>query len=216
MNTPCILVTGFEPFGGEALNPSWQVAQALDGSSISGVPVRALQLPCVFGAARRALQQALRRHRPQLVVCLGQAGGRDGITVERVAINVDDARIPDNGGQQPIDATIESRGPAAYFSSLPIKAIVAALQQAGHGASVSQTAGTYVCNHVFYGLMHALRRRPGVRGGFIHIPYAPGQAGARPGVPVMPLDEQTAAIRLALYTALHTATDLRASGGAES
>jgi pyroglutamyl-peptidase len=216
MNPPRILLTGFEPFAGEVVNPSWQVAQALDGEVLAGAAVRALLLPCVFGQARERLQQALRQWRPGWVVCLGQAGGREGVTLERVAINVDDARIPDNSGQRPIDEAIEPRGPAAYFSSLPIKAMVAALQQAGHAASVSQTAGTYVCNHVFYGLMHALRRRPGVRGGFIHLPYAPGQSGAGPGVPSMPMAEQAAAIRLALLTAQVTQTDLRASGGAES
>jgi pyroglutamyl-peptidase len=214
MSAPCILLTGFEPFDGEALNPSWQVAQALAGVAIGGTTVQALQLPCSFGSARARLQQGLRQHRPGLVVCLGQAGGRPGIGIERVAINVDDAPLPDNEGQQPIDAAIEPRGPAAYFSTLPIKAIARALTEAGHTATVSQTAGTYVCNHVFYGLMHALRRRPGVRGGFIHLPYAPGQHGARPGVFVMPLSEQQAAVRLALATAQVHLTDLHASGGA--
>lgn len=214
MRAPCILLTGFEPFGGEALNPSWQVAQALAGASVGGATVQVLQLPCVFGEARTQLRAALQRLRPGLVVCLGQAGGRTAIGVERVAINVDDAPMPDNQGQQPVDTPIEPRGPSAYFSSLPIKAMVAALQQAGHPATVSQTAGTYVCNHVFYGLMHALRRRPGVRAGFIHLPYVPGQRGAGPEVFTMPLAEQVAAIRLALATAQATATDLHASGGA--
>ena len=212
---PTILLTGFEPFGGEAVNPSWQIAQALDGQVVAGATVQAVCLPCVFGQALSTLQTVLRRHRPVLVLCLGQAGGREGLTVERVAINVDDARIPDNAGQRPIDSPVQPRGPVGYFSTLPIKAIVAALQAAGLPASVSQTAGTYVCNHVFYGLMHALRRRADVRGGFIHVPFVPEQAAQNPGQPTMPLADQIAGVRLALSVALQTDTDLRISGGAE-
>jgi pyroglutamyl-peptidase len=216
MRAPSILLTGFEPFGGESVNPSWQVAQALDGERISGATVHAVQLPCVFGAARAALDAALLQVRPTLVLALGQAGGRDGFTVERVAINVDDGRIPDNAGQQPIDVAIVPGGPAAYFATLPIKAMVTALQRAGWPAAVSQTAGTYVCNHVFYGLMHSLRRRRRVRAGFMHLPWLPEQAAARAGQPSLPLDVQTAGVRLALQTALATTADLQASGGAES
>lgn len=210
-----ILVTGFEPFGGEDDNPSWRIAQALDGAAIDEAVVTARQLPCVFGEARAVLQTELRRLRPVLTVCLGQAGGREGITFERVAINVDDARIPDNQGAQPIDCAIEGRGPAAYFTRLPIKAMTAALRDAGYAAAVSQTAGTFVCNHVFYALMHALRRRPAWRGGFVHVPYAPGQRGAVAGVPVMALEAQTEAVRLALAVAWRTRADQRSSGGAE-
>jgi pyroglutamyl-peptidase len=216
MRPPTILLTGFEPFGGESVNPSWQVAQALDGAAIEGATVQALQLPCVFGAAREVLDAALSRPRPVLVLALGQAGGRDGFTVERVAINVDDGRIADNAGQRPIDTPVVPGGPAAYFATLPIKAMVAALQQAGWPAAVSQTAGTYVCNHVFYGLMHSLRRRRSVRAGFLHLPWLPEQAAAQAGQPSLPLAVQTAGVRLALYTAIVTAADLRASGGAES
>jgi pyroglutamyl-peptidase len=220
MSQATILLTGFEPFGGESLNPSWQVAQALHGAVIgSGAGaalVHSVCLPCVFGQAKQALQQALRRHKPVLVLALGQAGGREGFTVERVAINVDDARIPDNAGQRPIDEPVLAAGPAAYFATLPIKAMVAALQQAGWPAAVSQTAGTYVCNHVFYSLMHALRRRPGVRGGFMHLPLVPGQDAALAGQPSLPLDAQIAGVRLALLTALDAGADLRLSGGADS
>lgn len=215
MRRPTILLTGFEPFGGESVNPSWQVAQSLDGADIAGVRVHALRLPCVFGSAHAALDAALTKQRPTLVLALGQAGGRDGFTVERVAINVDDGRIPDNAGQQPIDEAVVPGGPAAYFASLPIKAMVAALQQAGWPAAVSQTAGTYVCNHVFYGLMHNLRRRRSVRAGFMHLPWLPEQAAAQAGQPSLPLAAQTAGVRVALHAALATSADLRASGGAE-
>ena len=211
-----LMLTGFEPFGGEPINPSWQVAQALHGVCIEGVTVQALQLPCVFSAASTALDAALFRTRPVLVLALGQAGGRDGFTVERVAVNVDDARIPDNAGQQPIDTPVVAGGPAAYFSTLPIKGMVAALQQAGWPAAVSQTAGTYVCNHVFYGLMHSLRRRRSVRAGFMHLPWLPEQTAARAGQPSLSLEAQTSGVRLALQAALTHRGDLRISGGAES
>ena len=213
MNAAPLLLTGFEPFGGEILNPSWLVAQSLHGQVLAGVPVLALQLPCVFGQARRELEQALEVQRPQLVLCLGQAGGRSTLSLERVAINVDDARIADNAGAQPVDEAVVPDGPAAYFSTLPIKAMVLALQRAGFPASVSQTAGTFVCNHVFYALMHALRQRPTVRGGFMHLPLLPEQAAAWPDQPSMSLATMSEGVRLALQTALSVQTDLRWSAG---
>lgn len=198
-----ILLTGFEPFGGDTVNPSWLVAQALHGEVIAGVRVQALCLPCVFGQALTVLQAAVHEHRPQLVLALGLAAVRTDISVERVALNVDDARIADNAGAQPIDEPVTIGGPAAYFSTLPIKAIVAALQQAGLPAAVSQTAGTFVCNHVFYGLMHGLRRHRTVRAGFMHVPL----------LSALDLDAQVQAVRLALSTTLQTTVDLRQSGG---
>ena len=206
------LVTGFEPFDGDPLNPSWLIAQALQGRRVHGTRVQAVQLPCSFDGALPALRHALRVYRPVLVLALGQAG-RSVISVERVAINVNDARIPDNAGLQPIDEPVHNRAPAAYFSTLPIKAMAAALQRAGIAAEVSQTAGTFVCNQVFYGLMQALRRRPGVRGGFVHVPLLPEQAAARGLGAGMALDQQIAGVRLALATALATAQDLRLGGG---
>lgn len=170
-----VLVTGFEPFDGQSLNPSWEVARALHGVVMAGAEVTAVQLPCVFALALPALQQALASHRPDIVLALGQAEGRCDFSVERVAINVQDARIPDNAGAQPIDVPVVAGGPAAYFSSLPIKALVAGLRAAGFPASVSQTAGTFVCNQVFYGLQHALAGQ-GVHSGFMHLPLLPEQA----------------------------------------
>ena len=142
-----------------------------------------------------------------LVACTGLAGGRKELSLERVAINVDDARIPDNAGRQPIDLPVVAGGPDAYFTTLPIKAIQAALRGAGIPSEVSQTAGTFVCNHVFYGLMHALRRQPGVRGGFIHVPPA-GRSG-------MPRDAIIEGLRIALRVAAMTRTDARIAAGAE-
>lgn len=210
---PCCLVTGFEPFDGDPLNPSWLIAQALHGQVLQGTRVQAVQLPCTFGGAIPALRRALRQHRPVLVMALGQAG-RACISLERVAINVIDARIADNAGVQPVDQPVQPGGPAAYFSGLPLKAMLQALQQAGVAAEVSQTAGTFVCNQVFYGLMHLLRRRPGVRGGFVHVPMLPEQAAAR-GLAAggMPLARQVEGVHQALATALATTHDLRLGAG---
>jgi pyroglutamyl-peptidase len=207
-----ILLTGFEPFGGEAVNPSWEVARALHGEWIAGAQVHAVQLPCVFHQALGALQAAIRETQPRLVLALGQAGGRSDLSIERVAINVDDARIADNAGAQPVDTPVVANGPAAYFSTLPIKAMVAGLRAAGLPASVSQTAGTYVCNHVFYGLQHQLAGS-GVRSGFMHIPYLPAQAARLPGQPSLPLATLLDGTRLALELAWRTQTDLRQGGG---
>lgn len=178
-----VLITGFEPFGGERVNPSWEVVKQLNDMEFAGARIIARQLPCVFGAALEALNTAIDEVQPVMVLAIGQAGGRTDITLERVAINIDDARIPDNQGQQPIDETIVASGPAAYFSTLPIKAMVNSMREAGIPASVSQTAGTYVCNHVMYGLLHRLSDQQAIKGGFIHIPYLPEQAAAHPGAP---------------------------------
>ena len=210
-----ILLTGFEPFDKDSVNPSWEVARALDGELIADGVVHAVQLPCVFGAAMVALDEALARLQPTLIISLGLAGGRREITPERVAINIDDARIPDNAGHQPVDQSVVRDAPAAYFSTLPIKAIMRHLRDAGIPASVSNTAGTFVCNHVFYALMHRLSRRagPGVRGGFIHIPALPQQAARQPGMASMALDTQIQGIRTAIHTAMTVQQDLLEHAG---
>jgi pyroglutamyl-peptidase len=212
---PTVLLTGFAPFGGETINPSWDAVRPLHGKRIGGHRIVARQLPVEFGASLRSLQAAIRETKPALVLCVGQAGGRAQLSLERVAINVDDARIPDNADACPIDRPIVANGPAAYFATLPIKGMLAALRDAGIPAEVSQTAGTYVCNHVFYGLMHALRATPSVRGGFIHIPFSPEQAARHPGAPSLPVDIATAGLRIALRTALETREDRRIAAGAE-
>jgi pyroglutamyl-peptidase len=207
-----VLLAGFEPFGGGKLNPSQEIARALDARVIAGRRVVGAVLPCVFGASVTELRRLLRAHRPELVICIGQAGGRAGITPERVAINLDDARIADNAGRRPIDRPVVRGGPVAYWSTLPVKAIVAAVRRRGIPASVSQTAGTFVCNHVFYGLMRALARRRGVRGGFVHVPFLPGQAAG--GQPSLPLATMIEAVAIAVETALLRRTDVREHGGA--
>lgn len=209
-----VLITGFEPFGGERLNPSWEVVKQLNDMELVGTRIVARQLPCVFGAALDALNAAIDEVQPVMVLAIGQAGGRTDITIERVAINVDDARIPDNQGQQPVDEPIVAGGPAAYFSTLPIKAMVSSMREAGIPASVSQTAGTYVCNHVMYGLLHRLSGQREVKGGFIHIPYLPEQAAAHPGASSMAASTVLFALELAVSIALQVEHDLKVVGGA--
>ena len=211
---PPILVTGFEPFGGEVLNPSAQVAQALHGRRIGGAAVIGMVLPCAFGEAIATLREALATHRPQLVLALGQAGGRCDLSLERVAINLDDARIADNCGAQPIDEAVVVGGPAAFFTTLPVKAMAAALRLAGYPASVSHSAGTFVCNHVFYGLQHLLADAPSVRSGFMHLPYLPEQAAHHAGAPSLALATMIDGVAAALAAALMTVRDARVSEGA--
>lgn len=207
-----VLLTGFEPFGGETVNPSYSVAQALHGTTIAKHKVVALELPCEFGRSLSALDQAIAHWRPVLVLALGQAATRCDLSIERVAINVDDARIPDNRGVAPIDAPVVPGAPAAYFSTLPIKAMAAALHAAGLPASISQSAGTYVCNHVFYGLQHRLAGS-GARSGFMHLPLLPQQAARQPGQPSMTLQTMIDGVRIAVATALAVHDDLQAAGG---
>lgn len=213
--TATVLLTGFEPFGGESVNPSWEAARRLDGEAIAGHRVVARCLPVEFGRSIAMLESALDELRPRLTLCVGQAGGRDAFCLERVAINLDDARIPDNAGHQPIDTAIIQGAPAAHFARLPLKAMLAAVRATGIPARISQTAGTFVCNHVFYGLMNALQARPGTRGGFIHIPYCPEQTAYHRDAPYLPLDAVVVALRAAIHAALTVEHDLRVPAGAE-
>lgn len=209
-----VLLTGFEPFNKASINPAWEAVRALDGWSGEGFRVEVRQLPCVFVEANRALAALVDELHPDIVIAVGQAGGRAEIAVERVAINVDDASILDNAGQQPVDRPIAEDGPAAYFSTLPIKAMVAAMREKGLVAGVSQTAGTFVCNHVFYGLMHHTAGKP-VKAGFIHVPFLPEQAEERPDdPPSMALDDIILGIMTAVDTAVNVERDVAHVGGA--
>jgi pyroglutamyl-peptidase len=212
---PAVLLTGFAPFAGETINPSWQAVRLLDGSTIEGHRVTVAELPCEFDAVLPALRRVLRKATSAVVIATGVAGGREGISLERVAINVIDARIPDNAGAQPIDVPVIRSGPAAYFSTLPLKASLQALCNADIPAHVSQTAGTYVCNQVFYGLMHALRRRKDTRAGFVHVPWLPDQAKAHQQ-PGMPLEQMAHALEIIVDTALTAEREPRVAAGAES
>ncbi|MGC0419350.1 pyroglutamyl-peptidase I [Embleya sp. AB8] len=208
-----VLVTGFEPFGDEATNPSWAAVRLFADAPGAGLEVTAVELSCVYGLALDELRAAVARVEPDLVVCVGQAGGRPNVTVERVAINIDDARIPDNAGRQPIDVAIVEGGPAAYFATLPIKACVEAVRAAGVPAAVSHTAGTFVCNHVFYGLMHLLAtEHPAARGGFVHIPYSSDQVTDR-AEPSLPVPTMVTALRAIVTTAASRTEDITAPGG---
>ena len=212
--TRTVLLTGFEPFNGAAINPSWEAVRALDGWSGPGFAVVARQLPCVFGTALDVLRESIAGVKPDIVIAVGQAGGRSEMSLERVAINVDDASIRDNAGNQPVDTPVAADGPAAYFTTLPVKAIVKALRLRGFPSGVSQTAGTFVCNHVFYGLMHHAVGQP-LKAGFVHVPFLPEQAADRPErPPSMALRDIVDALRIAVEVAVVTETDTREAGGA--
>ncbi|RIX78335.1 pyroglutamyl-peptidase I [Acidovorax cavernicola] len=213
---PRVLIAGFEPFENDPVNPAWEIARALDGWTCEGAVVQAVQLPCVFGRAIDTLDAALPGPPLKLVLCVGAAGGRTEISMERAALNIDDARIPDNAGQQPIDLPVVKDGPAAYFATLPIKAMVRDMRAAGLPAAVSNSAGTFVCNHIFYALMHRIATRPALahtRGGFVHVPYLPEQAASKPGVASMALADQVEAFRVAIRTALTVRHDVRETAG---
>ncbi len=210
-----VLITGFEPFGGESINPSWLTVHQLSGQRILGHEIVGACLPTAFDASLAQLAGLIEQYRPDLVIALGQAGGRSGISLERIAINIDDARIPDNHGAQPIDQPVIEGAPAAYFSSLPIKAMLKQLHAADLPAEVSNSAGTYVCNHVFYGLMHLCQFYPNMRAGFVHIPYVLEQAIAHPGAPGMALNDIVRALAIIVRCAIECETDIVFGSGTE-
>lgn len=209
-----LLLTAFDPFGGERINPALEAVKQMP-DQIGGVQILKLEVPTAFGKSIETVAAAIRRERPDAVLCIGQAGGRRALTPERVAINIDDARIPDNEGNQPIDRPIVADGPAAYFSTLPVKAMVQAMREAGVPAELSNSAGTFVCNHLLYGVLHILvREYPGVRGGFLHVPFIPEQAAARPSpVPSLPLEEIVRGLEAAVRAIEANPADIRAAEG---
>ena len=191
-----IIVTGFDPFGGETINPSIECVKALP--EIEGVELIRLELPTIFKESAKRLNEVINDVKPDAVLSVGQAGGRPGITMERIAINVDDARIPDNISQQPIDEAIQLDGEAAYFTTLPIKRIVKAIREAGILAEVSNSAGTFVCNHIMYqALFAATKADKPFKAGFMHIPFIPEQTTDKPS---LPLEESTKAVQIAIET----------------
>ena len=207
-----ILLMGFEPFDQDPVNPSWEAVHQLDGMRLGeDVQIVARRLPCAFALVEECLAELIAQVRPAMVIATGLGPGRSSISMERVAINVNDARIPDNLGEQPIDTPVVIDGPVAYFSTLPIKAMVKALREAGVPAAVSQTAGTFVCNQVFYLLQHALAGT-GVRSGFIHVPNLPEQV-AGTGLASMPLATTVEGLRLAVQVAWNTQVDVVQAGG---
>lgn len=209
-----ILITGFEPFGGETVNPALEVLRFFEGKLLEGYRVVTRALPTIRFRSIEKLRAAIADEDPALIVALGQAGGRCEIMPERVAINIDDFRIPDNDGNRPTDEPVVAGAPAAYWSTLPIKSMVRAMRDRGIPASVSNTAGTFVCNHIFYGLMHLLSEEGNVRrGGFIHIPYMTEQAARLGGKPSMSIETIAQGLETAIRTAAVVHEDLREEGG---
>jgi len=198
-----VLLTGFDPFGGESLNPSWEVVRQLAQDDVEGITLITVQLPTVYGASLKKVTTSINLYKPDVVIALGQAGGRPDISIERVALNINDAPIPDNEGNQPIDTSIVDGGPAAYFSTLPIKRMVAELRSEGIPASISNSAGTFVCNHVMYGILHYIaEQRLPTRAGFIHIPYLPVQAVLHKNAPSMDRETLIRGLKVAIRAAL--------------
>ena len=207
-----LLLTAFDPFGGERVNPALEAIRLVP-DEVAGWEIAKLEVPTVFGASVDTVAQAIRREKPDAVLCIGQAGGRCDLTPVRVAINISDARIADNAGKQPVDEPIAKDGPAAYFATLPVKAMAAAIREAGLPASVSNTAGTFVCNHLMYGVLHLLAREyPGVRGGFMHVPFAPEQVTNRPA-PSMSLRDIARGIEAAIGAIARNGADIASIEG---
>ena len=209
-----VLVTGFDPFGGESTNPSWEICNRLP-HEIAGMRIETCRVPCEFRRAIEVVAEAIERHRPAIVLSLGQAGGRSRIGVERIAINLDDARMPDNAGAQPVDEEIAANGPPAYFATIPVKAMARAIRAAGIPAEVSNSAGTYVCNHVMYGVLHFLAASgKKARAGFIHVPYAESQVLDKRDAPAMSIESMAKAIQAAIGAAIEYREDIGVPEGA--
>lgn len=204
-----VLLTGFEPFGGDAVNPSGDAVRAVAAHWDGPEQLVTAVLPVTFDGAAAQLRALIATHRPDVVVAAGLAGGRGAIGVERIAVNLADARIPDNAGTQPVDEPCVPGGPDARFATLPVKAIAAAIRDAGIPAEVSHTAGTFVCNHVFFVALDAVDA--GVPAGFVHVPWATGQSPA--GQPELPPEHIATALRVAIRTALEAPPSSPIAGG---
>lgn len=211
-----ILLTAFDPFGGDKVNPALEAVKIVP-DTIAGAEIVKLEVPTVFGKSIQTVAAAMERKQPDVVLCIGQAGGRFDLTPERVAINIEDGRIPDNEGYQPIDKAIFADGEAAYFSPLPIKAMVQSIRDIGLPASVSNTAGSYVCNHLMYGVLYTIAKKGyAMKGGFMHVPFIPEQVVMRPApAPSMALTDIARGIEAAIDAIVNNEKDLHVTGGAE-
>lgn len=208
-----LLLTAFDPFGGETVNPA-QEAVKMVSSRVGNVEVIKCVVPTVFGKSIETVAAAIEDCRPDAVLCIGQAGGRADLTPERIAINLDDASIADNEGNRPVDTPIFPDGKPAYFSTLPVKAMVAAIRAAGIPASLSNTAGTFVCNHLMYGVLYTLEKYyPSVRGGFLHVPYIPFQVTGGRGIPSMSAADIVRGLEAAIAAIGEYGRDITVSGG---
>ena len=183
-----VLVTGFDPFGGEAVNPAFEAVKLLP-DEIAGAEIIKLEIPTVFSKSGPAVEEGIRKHEPDIVINVGQAGGRSCVTPEQVAINLAEARIPDNAGEQPSDESLQKDGEPAYYATVPVKAMVKNVRDHGIPCHISYTAGTYVCNSVMYNVLYmAATKYPNIRAGFIHVPFAAEQVVEKPnGTPFMSL-----------------------------
>lgn len=211
-----ILVTGFDPFGGEPVNPAFEAVKLLP-DAIAGAEIVKLEIPTVFGKCDVVVEAAIESKKPDVVLSIGQAGGRFDITVERVAINIADGRIADNDGNQPIDQVIRADGENAYFATVPVKAMVERIRAKGIPSSVSYTAGSYVCNYIMYCVAHSIaKRHPGLRSGFIHVPFMPSQAIGKPvNTPTMSIETIAKALEAAIEAIVETKADIRTAEGRE-
>lgn len=208
-----ILITGFDPFGGEPVNPALEAVKLMK-DEIAGAKIIKLEIPTVFRKSVEKIHEMMKAEQPDVVLSIGQAGGRFGVTPERVAINVDDARIKDNEGNQPVDTPIFTDGEAAYFSNLPVKAMVEAIKNKGLPSTLSNSAGTFVCNHVMYGVLYYIHKEfPNVRGGFIHVPFITDQVVTKPNVASMALADITDALEAAVEAIVKNQKDIHAIGG---
>lgn len=209
-----ILVTGFDPFGGESVNPAYEAVKLLP-DKIKGAEIVKLEIPTVFSKSGPAVEAGIKEHKPDVVINVGQAGGRASVTIEKVAINFADARIPDNDGEQPIDEPLQADGDTAYFATIPVKAMMQNVRKHGLPCSVSYTAGTYVCNSIMYNVLYMCSKRyPGIRAGFIHVPYACGQAVDKAvGTPSMPLETIAKSLEYAIEAVVENETDVKVGAG---
>ena len=186
-----LLITGFDPFGGESINPAWEAVKLLP-DTIGAFELTKLEIPTVFGTASQKVLEAAQAVQPDVILCIGQAGGRKAITPEMVGINLRHARIADNAGNQPQDEPVAAKGPAAYFATVPVRKMAQAAEDAGIAAAVSYSAGTFVCNDTLYALLHHYADTQ-VQAGFVHVPFLPQQA--KEGVPYMELESIVRGLR---------------------
>ncbi|MHC5226812.1 pyroglutamyl-peptidase I [Enterococcus sp. LJL99] len=209
-----VLVTGFDPFGGDKVNPAYEAVKLIP-EEVAGAKIIKLEIPTVFAESGDVLKAAMKKEQPDIVICVGQAGGRAAVSLERVAINLAEARIPDNKGNQPIGVKLEEDGETAYFTSLPIKAMMKNIQEHGLPAYISYTAGTFVCNDIMYRLLYTIEREfPKVKGGFIHVPFEPTQVIDRPvGTASMPIQTIADSLTYAIEAAVKTDVDIEENTG---
>lgn len=209
-----IMITGFDPFGGETVNPAYEAIKLLP-DEIGGAQIIKVEVPTVFGKAGEVLEKCIEQQQPDAVICVGQAGGRSGMSVEKVAINLQDARIADNDGAQPVDCVIKEDGETAYFATIPVKAMVAKMRENGIPAFVSYTAGTFVCNDLMYSLLYLIHKKyPDIRGGFMHVPFAMGQTVDKPnGTAAMALESIAKGLEYSVLAVIENQEDISTAMG---